>query len=115
MVLKMKSSTSVAALIAVLTSSICLAPTALAQDKARSSPAEPRTEDLAAYLCKDVMRMTGDDRYIAIGALHGYFLGKKGATIFVPATLSKATDEFTEYCLDHPSEKALQAFARFVK
>ncbi|HSM39790.1 MAG TPA: HdeA/HdeB family chaperone [Afifellaceae bacterium] len=98
-----------------MASSICLAPTALAQDKARSAAPEARTEDLAAYLCKDVMRLTGEDRNIAIGALHGYFLGKKGATIFVPATLSKATDEFTEYCLDHPSEKALQAFARFVK
>ena len=111
----MKNLTSVAAMIAVLASSTCLAPTALAQDKARSPSAEPRTEDLSAYLCKDVMRMTGEDRYIAIGALHGYFLGKKGATVFVPSALSKVTDDFTEYCLDHPSEKALQAFARFIK
>ena len=52
---------------------------------------------------------------VALGVLHGYFLGKKGATGYVPAALSKASDDFTEYCLDHPAEKAIDAFAKFAK
>jgi hypothetical protein len=86
---------------------------ASAQDKAKSPAA--KSTALSSFLCKDVMRMSGEDRQIAIGVMHGYFLGKKGATSYVSESLSKASDDFTEYCLDHPSDKAFDAFAKFVK
>ena len=63
--------------------------------------------DLNNYVCKDVMRMSGNNRDLAIGVLHAFLLGKKGTTQFEVSTLSEATDEFIEYCLDHPNDKAL--------
>jgi hypothetical protein len=66
-------------------------------------------------LCKDIMRYSGDDRLAALAILHGYYLGKKGATEYVMGSLARVSDDFTEYCLDRPSAKALESFAKFVK
>ncbi len=91
--------------------------------QAADSAAEARkkVEDSAGVvkmnevLCKDITRFTGEDRLIALGVLHGYYLGKKGATQYVTATLARASDDFIEYCLDNPRAKALEAFAKFLK
>ena len=74
-----------------------------------------QADDLDRYLCKDVMRMSGDDRVIATSVLHGYTLGRKGATKYVPAELGRITDTFLEHCLNNPNDKALQAFGKFAK
>ena len=74
-----------------------------------------KADDLDGYLCKDVMRMSGDDRVIATSVLHGYTLGKKGTTKYVPAELSKITDSFLEHCLNNPNDKALQAFTKLAR
>jgi len=74
-----------------------------------------KADDLENYLCKDVMRMTGDDRVIATSVLHGYTLGRKNTTKYVPAELSKVTDAFLEHCLNNPNDKALQAFTKLAK
>src|SRR5215213_2363709 len=58
-----------------------------------------QTDDLERYLCKDVMRMSGEDRIVAISVLHGYTLGKKGSTKYVPAELAKISDSYVEHCL----------------
>ena len=72
-------------------------------------------DDLSAYKCRDVMRMSGDARDIALAVLHGYTLGKKGVVRYAPADLSKVTNEFIEHCLDHPSDNAMEAFAKIAK
>jgi hypothetical protein len=72
-------------------------------------------DDLDRYLCKDLMRMSGDDRVIALSALHGYTLGRKGTTKYVPAELSKISDSFIEHCLSNPNDKALPAFSKLAK
>ena len=72
-------------------------------------------DDLERFLCKDVMRMSGDDRVVATSILHGYTLGKKGTTKYVIAELSKITDSFVEHCLNNPNDKALQAFTKLAK
>ena len=72
-------------------------------------------DDLDRFLCKDVMRMSGDDRVVATSVLHGYTLGKKGTTKYVVADLTRITDAFVEHCLSNPNDKALQAFARLAK
>ena len=46
--------------------------------------------------------------------LKGYLLGRKGMTSFVPGSMGKASDDFTEYCLDNPQATALDAFARSI-
>ena len=71
--------------------------------------------DLETYLCKDVMRTSGDDRLIALGLLHGYILGKKNTVKWVSADLGKVTDSFVEHCLSNPNENALQAFTKLAK
>lgn len=73
------------------------------------------TTDLNTYLCKDVLRTSGEDRVIALALLHGYQLGKKNTTLFETGVLSRQSDDYIEYCLDHPSEKALQAFEKITK
>lgn len=98
------------ALVCVLCSPVSGMSALAAEEEARDAPV-----DLNAFLCKDVMRMTGEDRSIAIAVLHGYVLGKKGATTYVPNALGGVTDQFLDYCLDHPSEKALPSFEKLAK
>jgi hypothetical protein len=86
---------------------VSLSGVAVAQDK--------DAKDLRAYLCKDIMRMSGEDRSIAIAFLHGYMLGKKRTTTFDTQLMAEATDEFIEYCLEHPGAKALDAMNKFLK
>jgi hypothetical protein len=74
---------------------------------------EPK--DLKDSQCKDIMILSGQDREIAIAFAHGYILGKKNTTRYVPEELGKATDDFMDYCLDHPKENALAAFEKFTK
>ena len=71
-------------------------------------------QDLSTYLCKDVMRASGTDRDVAVGILHGYVQGTKGTTVYDASKLSTASDQFLEYCLDHPNEGALATMVRFV-
>jgi hypothetical protein len=88
----------------------------VAQTSAAKAPARAdQGDDLDRYLCKDVVRMTGDDRIIALSALHGYTLGRKGTTKYVPAELSKISDAFVEHCLSNPNDKALPAFTKLSK
>lgn len=82
---------------------------------APAGAAESEVIDITSYLCKDVMRMHYDDRAITLGVLHGYMLGKKNATRFVADDLSKVSDQFIEYCLDHPNEKAMASFEKLAK
>ena len=84
-------------------------------DRGTANDSKAGVTDLSSFLCKDIMRMSGDDRIISLSLLNGYFLGKKGTTSFVPGSMGKASDDFTEYCLDHPEAKALDAFAKFAK
>ncbi len=62
---------------------------------------------VSQFSCKDIMRMDGDDRDIAIAFLHGYLLGGKKADDFDTTTLAAATDRFIETCLDNPKRQAL--------
>ena len=98
---------------AVATALLLVAGNGATQQPAKAK--SDKTDDLENYACKDVMRMSGEDRVIAFAVLHGYALGKKGTTKYVPADLSKITDSFTEHCLSNPNEKALQAFAKLAK
>ena len=82
---------------------------------APAGAAEGEVVDMTRYLCKDVMRMHEDDRAVTIGVLHGYMLGKKNATSFVVDDLSRVSNEFIEYCLDNPHEKAMASFEKLAK
>ena len=82
---------------------------------APAGAAEGEVVDMSAYLCKDVMRMSDEERDVTLGVLHGYMLGKKGATSFVSDDLAKVSDEFVEYCLDNPHEKAMTSFEKLAK
>ena len=76
---------------------------------------EETIKDLNDYTCKDVMRMSGADRDMAIVGFHAFVLGKKGTTKFNPLKLGEATDRFVEYCLDNPKEKALSVMEKMTK
>ena len=82
---------------------------------APAGAAEGEVVDMTTYLCKDVMRMSDHDHAITMSVLHGYRLGKKGATTFVAADLAKLSNEFVEYCLDNPHEKAMASFEKLAK
>lgn len=92
-----------------------------AQGAEQKGDAVKKVEDVSGVikmnelLCKDIVRFSGDDRLIALAVLHGYYLGKKGATEYVIGSLGRASDDFIEYCLDRPSAKALESFGKFVK
>lgn len=83
---------------------------ALAADAPKGS-----TRDLNEYSCKDVMRLSGQDRDVALALTHGYVLGKKGTTKFEVDALAGITDKFIDYCLDNPKANALEAFERIAR
>ncbi len=100
----------------IATSSLTLASAAAAQDKGSTAKSKGNVnKDLNGFRCKDIMRMNGDERGIAMAMLHGYFLGKRGTTSYDPDVLAKVTDDFTDYCLDNPNVKAPEAFAKVYK
>ena len=77
---------------------------------------EPSTQkDLNAFLCKDVMRLSGSERENALALVHGYRLGKMNTTQYEIETLSDLTDRFIDHCLDNPNDKALAAFEKLGK
>jgi hypothetical protein len=92
-----------------------LVATSLLYAPAGAAESEEEMVELKSYKCKDVMRMSGEERTVAIAVLHGYMLGKKDAKGFVPGTLNKVSNEFIEYCLDHPLDEALASFEKFAK
>jgi hypothetical protein len=74
---------------------------------------EPSNQkDLSAFLCKDVMRLSGGEREYALAFVHGYRLGKKGTTQYEIEALAAITDKFIDHCLDNPGDKALAAFEK---
>ena len=116
----MNNISRIVAAFVIATSSLAIASGAAAQDKSKAADSkakatEGKAIELSSFLCKDIMRLSGDDRLIALGVLQGYFLGKKGATSYVSGSMAKASDDFTDYCLDNPQTKALDAMARFAK
>lgn len=80
-----------------------------------AEPANAAEKDIKTSTCKDVMRLSGEDRDISLAFVHGYVLGKKGATRYNIDVLAGVTDRFIDYCLDHPNENALQAFEKLAK
>ena len=73
------------------------------------------SRDFGAQTCKDVMRLSGSDRDIALAFAHGYRLGRKGTTVYQVEVLADITDRFIDYCLDHPAENALQSFEKIAE
>jgi hypothetical protein len=83
-----------------------------------SMPATAEDEqviDINSYLCKDIMRMSSDERSVALGVMHGYVLGKKDTTSFDDVKASKLSTDFIEYCLDNPRDPALASFEKLAK
>ena len=72
-------------------------------------------KNVGNFVCKDIMRASGENRDAAIAFLHGYLLGRSGSQTGNSEKLATATDRFIEHCLDHPKEKAIDALARFAK
>ncbi len=77
-----------------------------------ASAQSSNTRTMDQYTYKDVMREHGDNRDVTIAFLHGFLLGKSGSASFDIDVLHKQTSAFIEYCLDHPSEKAVDAMAK---
>ena len=96
-----------AIVVATLTALSFAGPNALAAD-----PPGQNARDLKSHSCKDVMRLSGQDRDVAVAMAHGYVLGKKGTTKFEIDNLTQITDKFFDYCLDHPNDNALAAFEK---
>jgi hypothetical protein len=90
---------------AIVASSIAAIPvSAFAQDT------KPRSID--QYTCKDIMRESGSGRDTAIAFLHGYLLGKSGATEVNLETMAAQTDAFIDHCLDNPNDGALDSMMK---
>ena len=74
--------------------------------------AQERVRTVEQFACKEVMRERGPDRDVAIAFLHGFLLGKSGASKFDLEMLHKQSDAFIERCLENPAEPALEAMIR---
>ena len=63
--------------------------------------------DLTTLSCKDVMILSGVDRDNTISFIHGYIVGKRGATDVDLDKLTDSTESFMNTCLDNPTAKAI--------
>ena len=61
-----------------------------------ADPPSQNARDLKDNTCKDVMRLSGQDRDVALALAHGYVLGKKGTTKFEIDRLALITDKFID-------------------
>ena len=80
-----------------------------------ADPPSQNARDLRDNTCKDVMRLSGQDRDVALALAHGYVLGKKGTTKYEIDKLAQITDKFVDHCLDNPKDNALAAFEKIAK
>ena len=80
-----------------------------------AEPPSQNARDLRDNTCKDVMRLSGQDRDVALALAHGYVLGRKGTTKFEIDRLALITDKFIDHCLDNPKDNALAAFEKIAK
>jgi hypothetical protein len=71
--------------------------------------------DFSTNTCKDIMRLSGQDRDVALALAHGYVLGKKGTTKYEIDVLAGITDRFIDYCLDNPKANALESFEKVAR
>ncbi len=99
---------------ALIISSLLLASSTVAAET-KNQPGHSDPNDLKTVTCKEVMRLSGEERWAALGVLHGYALAKKGTTVYVIDKLAQATDDFMDYCLDNPKAGALEAMLKFAK
>ena len=76
---------------------------------------DTQTKNVNDFLCKDILRTSGDDRDIAVAFMHGYLLGKSGKETFEKATLMAATDNFIEACLDNTGAVAVKTLGKQLK
>ncbi len=61
------------------------------------------------------LSLNTEERGVALGVMHGYALGKKGATSFNVDASNALSNDFIEYCLDNPAAKALESFEKLMK
>lgn len=80
-----------------------------------SFAAEEEQSNINSFLCKDILRVAGDERDIAVAFMHGYLLGKSGKETFNRPTLSAATDGFIEACLDNVDAVAVKTLKSQLK
>ena len=71
--------------------------------------------NLNDFVCKDVIRLSGNERENTLALAHGYRLGKMNTTTYEIEVLSDLTDRFIDHCLDNPNDKALAAFEKLGK
>jgi hypothetical protein len=96
--------------------SLLLCGPAVADPRESAEMQPPATaRKISAFTCKDVMRMDGSDRDVAVAFLHGYLLGEKKSDDFDTHALSDATDRFIDTCLDHPKRMAIDVMREATK
>ena len=78
-----------------------------AQDKAQVQAQDKTSIVIDRYTCRELLRESGSDRDVAIAFMHGYILGKAGATTINVETLHKQSAAFIDRCLDNPQAPAL--------
>jgi C1A family cysteine protease len=76
---------------------------------------EGALKDLPAVKCKDVMRVGGAERDIAVAFIHGYLTGKAGKTKIDTDAMHAANEKFVEHCLDNPEHGAINAMEKLTQ
>lgn len=86
----------------------------LAGSNAPVSAQDSGDRTVEQFSCKDIMRDSGANRDVAIAFLRGFLLGRSGSTKFNVDVLHKQSENFIEYCLTNPNEKAMDAMAKII-
>jgi len=64
--------------------------------------------DVEKIECGDVMILSGIDRDTTLAFMHGYIVGKDGATSADAAKMANSTDGFLAQCIENPNANAIE-------
>lgn len=62
--------------------------------------------------CREMLKMTSDERDFTMIFLHGFMSGKKGQIEFDGPALTEATDQVLDACIGSPDDSLLSVFEK---
>ncbi len=71
------------------------------------------TVDLRQINCRELFRMTGQDREDTLTFFHGVVNGKNDQMIIDVEILSEVTDKVIDHCIDNPNDSLLSVFEQY--
>ncbi|HAC65101.1 MAG TPA: hypothetical protein DCF68_16620 [Cyanothece sp. UBA12306] len=100
------------ALLTILTVTTVLNEVVISPSYAQET-SEETTVNLTKVSCRELLKMSGDERGLTLVFFHGLISAKKNQMVVDRIKLREATDKITDYCIDNPNAILMAAFEKY--